>query len=195
MCVFFTRGGWVIVLVLLIRSLLVECNRKPSFTDLNTEGNSLTHLKRPEVVQAVDEACQYQGLISFPLSGFHYMICVLGRHPSWSYDRYQKSWGYVIPCSCSQEKVHHFFQLSNKIPGLHSFVVVQLLSLVWLLATPWTAACQASLSFTISQSLIKLMSTGLVIPSIHLILCCPLLLPSVFPNIRVFSKESALCIS
>ena len=79
------------------------------------------------------------------------------------------------------------FQLSNKIPGLHSFVVVQLLSLVWLLATPGTAACQASLSFTISQSLLKLMSTELVIPSNHLILCCPLLLPSVFTKIRVFS--------
>ena len=56
------------MLVLLIRSLLVESNRKPSFTDLNNEGNSLTHLKRPEVVQAVDKACQYQGLISLPLS-------------------------------------------------------------------------------------------------------------------------------
>ena len=73
-------------------------------------------------------------------------------------------------------------------------VVVQPLSHVWLFATPWTAAHQASLSFTISRSLLKLMSFELVIPSNHLILCHPLLLPSVFPSIRVFSDELALCI-
>ena len=67
-------------------------------------------------------------------------------------------------------------------------VVVQLLSHVWLFAAPWTAACQASLSFTISQSLLKLMCTESMILSDHLILCCPLfLLPSIFPSIRVFS--------
>ena len=71
--------------------------------------------------------------------------------------------------------------------------VVQLLSCVWLFATPWTAACQASLSFTVSQSLLKLMSIKLVMPSNHLTLCCPLLLlPSIFPSIRVFSNELAL---
>ena len=60
-------------------------------------------------------------------------------------------------------------------------------------ATSWTAACQASLSFTISRSLLKLMSIESVMPSNHLVLCCPLLLlPSIFPNIRVFSNESAL---
>ena len=73
------------------------------------------------------------------------------------------------------------------------FNSVQLLSRVWLIATPWTAACQASLSFTISQSLIKLISIELVMTSIHLILYCPfLLLPSIFPSIRVFSSESVL---
>ena len=61
-------------------------------------------------------------------------------------------------------------------------------------ATPWTAARQASLSFTISQSLLKLMSIESVIPSNHLIFCHPLLLPSIFPSIRVFSNHSALCI-
>ena len=62
-------------------------------------------------------------------------------------------------------------------------------------ATPWTAACQASLSITNSRSLLKLISFELVMPSNHLILCRPLLLPpSVFPSIRVFSNESALCI-
>ena len=61
--------------------------------------------------------------------------------------------------------------------------------------TPRTAACQAFLSITISQSLLKLMSIDLVMPSNHLILCCPLLLLlSIFPSIKVFSDESVLCI-
>ena len=66
---------------------------------------------------------------------------------------------------------------------------------VRLLVTPWTVAHQASLSITNSQSLLKLMSIESVMPSNHLILCCPLLLlPSIFPSIRVFSNESVLCI-
>ena len=66
-------------------------------------------------------------------------------------------------------------------------VVLQSLSRAQLFATPWTAACQVFLSFTISWSLLKLMSIKLMMPSNHLILCCPLLLlPSVFPKIRVF---------
>ena len=73
--------------------------------------------------------------------------------------------------------------------------VVQLLSRVRLFSTPWTAAHQASLSFTISWSLLKVMSIESVMPSNHLILYHPLLLlPSIFPSIRVFSNESALCI-
>ena len=68
-------------------------------------------------------------------------------------------------------------------------VVVQSLSCVWLFVTPWTPAHQASLSFTISRSLLKLKSIELVMPSNHLILCRPLLLPSVLPSIRVFSSE------
>ena len=71
---------------------------------------------------------------------------------------------------------------------------VQLLSLVRLFATPWTAARQASLSITNCQSLPKPMSIEPVMPSNHLILCHPLLLPSIFPSIRVFSNELALCI-
>ena len=68
-----------------------------------------------------------------------------------------------------------------------------MLSRVRLFATPWTAAHQASLSITNSRSLPKLISIELVVPSNHLILCCPLLLlPSIFPSIRVFSNESAL---
>ena len=74
-----------------------------------------------------------------------------------------------------------------------SFSSVQLLSHVQLFVTPWTAARQASLSITNSQSSLKLMPTELVMPSNHLILCrLLLLLPSIFPNIRVFSNESAL---
>ena len=74
-------------------------------------------------------------------------------------------------------------------------VVVQLLSHVQLSVTPWSAAHHASLSFTISWSLLKLMSIESVMPSNHLILCHPLLLPLIFLTIRVFSNESALCIS
>ena len=75
------------------------------------------------------------------------------------------------------------------------FSSVQSLSCVRLFVTPWTAARQASLSIINSQSLLKLMPIESVMQSNHLILCCPLLLlPSIFPSIRVFSKESALCI-
>ena len=76
---------------------------------------------------------------------------------------------------------------------INSFSSVQLLSHVWLFATPWTTACQVSVSITNSWSLPKLTSIESVMPSNHLILCCPLLLlPSIFPSIRVFSNESAL---
>ena len=71
-------------------------------------------------------------------------------------------------------------------------VVVHSLSHVWLFATPWTAAHQASLSFTISLSLLKLMSIESAVSSNRLILCRPVLPPSIFPRIRVFSNESAL---
>ena len=71
-------------------------------------------------------------------------------------------------------------------------IVVQSLSHVRLFSTPWTIACQASLSFTISQSLLKLMSIESVMPSNHLVLCYPLLLPSIFPSISAFSSESVL---
>ena len=71
-------------------------------------------------------------------------------------------------------------------------VVVQFLSCIRLFVTPWTAAHQASLSFAISWSLLKLLSIESVMPSNHLVLCHPLLLPSVFPSIRVFFHESVL---
>ena len=88
----------------------------------------------------------------------------------------------------------HFLSLSKELVLENKLFVVQYLNCIWLFAMPWTAAHQASLSFTISQSLLKLMSIELVMPSNHLVLCHPLLLPSVFPSIRVFSNESALCI-
>ena len=91
---------------------------------------------------------------------------------------------------------HHFEQTLEDndaaVYGVH-FSSVQSLSRVQLFVTPWTAARQASLSITNSQSLPKIMSIETVMPSNHHILCCPLLLlPSIFPSIRVFSSESAL---
>ena len=81
----------------------------------------------------------------------------------------------------------------EKSPGPDGFTVAQLLSCVRLFVTPWTATHQASLSFTISQSLLKFMCIELMMPSNHLILCCYLLpLPSIFPRIMVFSSELAL---
>ena len=76
--------------------------------------------------------------------------------------------------------------------NIFHFSSVQSLSHVQLFVTPWTAACQASLSITNSRILLKLMSIASVMPSNYLILCCSLLLPSVFPSIRIFSKESFL---
>ena len=80
--------------------------------------------------------------------------------------------------------------LSACLFNLCRVVVVQSLSHVQLFATPWTIACQASLSITNSKSLLKLMSIESVMPSNHLILCWPLLLLSIFPSIRVFSNAS-----
>ena len=97
----------------------------------------------------------------------------------------------------SPSHLHHPCSVGSSRPSLFcSFLkaafVVQSLSHVWLFATPWTAAHEAPLSFTISQSLHKLMSIELVMPSNHLTVCCSLLLPSIFPSIRVFYNESAL---
>ena len=81
------------------------------------------------------------------------------------------------------------FFLTRTADGRSCFSSVQSLSCVWLFATPWTAACQASLSITNSLSLLKLMSIVLVMPSNHLILCHSLLPPSIFPSVRVFSNS------
>ena len=88
-----------------------------------------------------------------------------------------------------------FFSLLTLFMVSSVIIVVQSLNHVRLFATPWTAACQASLSFTNSRSLLKLMYIESVMLSNHLVLCCPfLLLPSIFPSIKVFSNESAFCI-
>ena len=85
--------------------------------------------------------------------------------------------------------------LSASLHYKAQFSSIQSLSHVWLFEIPWTTACQASLSIISSRSLPKLMSIESVMPSNHLILCHPLfLLPSIFPSIRVFPNESALCI-
>ena len=99
-------------------------------------------------------------------------------------------------CICKYLFLHKWDQTTLQLPLLlYNSIVVQLLSHVQLLVTPWSTEHQPFLSFTISRSLLKLMSIESMIPSNHLILCCPLLLlPSVFSSIRVFSKESALCV-
>ena len=98
------------------------------------------------------------------------------------------------------EKIYIFLKISS-VTGHHSIsdspisiCSVQPLSCVQIFVTPWTTACQASLSITNSQSLLKLMSIKSVMPSSHLMLCHSLvILPSIFPSIRVFFNESVLC--
>ena len=98
----------------------------------------------------------------------------------------------------AEDNCNQYSYLERKKNRRHkaaSGLSVQSLSCVQISVIPWTAACQASLSITKFRSLFKLMSIELVMPSSHLILCHPLLLqPSIFSSIRVFSKESALCI-
>ena len=105
---------------------------------------------------------------------------------------YSRHWNFTqLPQHCSSiVGVSCLLYLSKG-----KFSSVQSLSRVQLFVTPWTAAHQASLSITNSRSSLKLMSIESVMPSNHLILCCPLLLlSSIFPSIRVFSNESVLCI-
>ena len=120
-----------------------------------------------------------------------------------------ETWRHNCACACARQGGKQDFEEAAVLRILHleprpvswpycflaHFSSVQLLSRVRLFVTPWTAARQASLSITNSWSLLKLMSIESVMPSNHLILCCPLLLPpSIFPSIRVFSSESVLCI-
>ena len=100
----------------------------------------------------------------------------------------------ALPCSFWQGCII-FYLCTSHLKNIFVVIVVQSLSHVWLFATPCTTALQASLSFTISQNLLKFVFTESVMPFNQLVLCCPLLLlPSVFPSIRAFSSELALCI-
>ena len=128
---------------------------------------------------------QHHLFIHFPLNslGTFVLNCftIYGRVHFWAV--------YCVPLVCSLCKYHTVLILYCN----YQFSSVQLLSRVWLFATPWTAACQAFLSITNSQSLLKLISIESVMLSNHLILCCPLLLlPSIFSSIKVFSNESVL---
>ena len=100
-------------------------------------------------------------------------------------------WWCLILLICYWPGLLIFFESFSSMI-ISDFVVVQLLSHVWFLAVPWTAACQASLSFTISWTLLKFMSIDSMILFNHFFLCHPLLLLSIFPSIRIFSSESAL---
>ena len=104
-------------------------------------------------------------------------------------------WHYEYGCWNNTCHLGKTFVKKGNVYWELQFSSVQSLSCVWLFATPWTAAHQASLSITNSQSSLKLMSIEWVMSSNHLILCRPLFLPpSIFPNIRVFSNESGHCI-
>ena len=110
------------------------------------------------------------------------MDAIRDYHTKWSKPEKERQIPYDITYMC------------NLKYGAVQFSAVQSLSHVWLFATPWIAARQASLSITNSRSLPKLMSIKSVMPSSHLILCRTLLLlPSIPPSIRVFSNESTLC--
>ena len=125
-------------------------------------------------VSAMEESCLYWKLIL--LCSGTYNLC------SWAL----LSLSLLLPPSFFLYPMPSIFSLLSS---------AQSLSCVQLFVTPWTAACQASLSITNSRSLCKLMSIASVVSSNHLILCCPLpLLPYIFPSIRVVSNESALCI-
>ena len=122
--------------------------------------------------------------------------CLSQHHLSYLYFSQLSSYTYSDLCPCSLQPLSYATNFCNFSLHSVSFYVssVQSLCHVQLFATPRTAAHQASLSITNSQSLLKLMTVESVRPSNHLILCCPLLLlPSIFPSIRVFSKESVLC--
>ena len=93
-------------------------------------------------------------------------------------------------CVCPLLTACPSIQSGTTMSTIQTAVQFHSLSGVRLFATPWTAACQASLSFTISQSLLELTSIESVMSPNHLILCCPLLLPAIFPSTKVFSNES-----
>ena len=128
-------------------------------------------------------------------------VCLTNRLVKWASERKTtETKCQIIECLLSLSPIQFiyicvFLWLDSSFPFFQLFRSIQSLSHVWLFETPWTAAHQASLSITNSRSLPKLMSIESVMPSNHLI-CCHLhfLPPSIFPSIRVFSNESALCV-
>ena len=136
---------------------------------------------------SISPSNEYSGLISFRIEWFNF-LAVQGTLKSLL--QHHSSKASVLWCSTFfMVQLSHPYMTTGK-----TINSVQSLSRIQLFATPWTAACQASLSFTICRSLLKLMSIELMMPSNHIILCHPLLLPSIFPSLRVFSNESVLCI-
>ena len=129
---------------------------------------------------------------------YAYISSFLSLPPTPSYHPSRSSQSTGLSSLCYTVTSHYLCVLHMVmlicIMNLQNGVFFQLLSCVRLFATSWNAAHQASLSFTISWRLLKLMSIELVMPSNHHVLCCLLHpLPSIFPSIRVFSNESALC--
>ena len=140
--------------------------------DYSPPGSSLPGILRARILEGLTMCLPSQG--DLPDSGNPCLLYLL----DWQLGSLP-----LAPLEKPQHEVYTPFQ----------FISVQLLSHVQLFVTPWTAACQASMSITAAQSLLKLMSVESVISSNHLTLCHPLLLlPSIFPSIRVFSNESVL---
>ena len=137
---------------------------------------------------SISPSNKYSGMIFFRMDGLDPLAvqgtlkCLLQHHSSKASILWCSAFFIVQPS--------HPYMTTGKATALTQFSSVQSLSRVHLFETPQTAACLASLSITNSQSSLKLMSTKSVMPSNHLILCCPLLfLPSIFPSIKVFSNE------
>ena len=132
-------------------------------------------------------ACQ--ALLSMGLSRWRILECVVISYSRGS----SRSRDWTLGSCIIKQILHHWVTKEAQYCGL--FVFVQSLSCVRLFVTPWSAAWQAPLPFIVSQCLLKFTSIELMMLSTHLIFCCPLLfLPSIFPSIRIFSKEWALWI-
>ena len=145
-------------------------------------GNSFPHLGLPRIT--VDSDCSHEIRRRW----------LLGRKAMTNLDRVLKSRDITLPTKSIQSRLRSFPWSKMVVESWTIKKAVQVLSCVRLFVTPWTAATQASLCITNSWSLLNFMSIKSVMPSNHLILCHPLLLPSVFPSIRVFSNGSVLLI-
>ena len=134
---------------------------------------------------------RWKGLISGCLMGWPQIKILSFWSVAFSYLCYNNEPFLDCIVTCDKKWILWQLAMTSSVVRLRrsSIILVQSLNRVRLYATPWTAACQASPSITNSWSLLKFMSIELVMPSNHLILCCPLLLPSIFPSIRVYSKS------